>query len=177
MVNIGTFTLTSGKMMVTDPCYSKEDCTNIVDAKVGDYNAYIHYAGDYRAGTLTVLHQDYPEYTVDIMEEWIPFPCLVDSGQAIIADFNEFKGSEEEYSSICTLTSSYDDGGILGNYGVVSGTGYGDGRYDIFCYRDQGKVVGLQVIFIEEEDEDEEDCDDWYYDKSEEDEEGYEYRD
>lgn len=160
--SVGEFTVNGKTLMVTDPCYAKEECTNLVEAESGEYELYIDYECRRVKAICVAQGRNYFNDVSDAlsyMDGKLPFIVCVDSGQCIIADYNKFIGSEDEYRIICDITNSDESGGIIGDYGGVSCTGWGDGEYNAYVkYNKAGKAKAILVVFMEdEEDEDEDD--------------------
>lgn len=95
----------------------------------------------------------------------------VDSGQVIITDpcylkgfeNNEFTANDEEvkkmqesgnfpysYEGACARTLSEQQGGEigLGEQGVVSSSGFGDGEYPVYAEYSEGRVKALRIVFF-----------------------------
>jgi hypothetical protein len=176
-----TFEVVSGAIVCSDPCYSIPTwCQGIVEnVKNGTWIAQVIKSdeGDWgeRIAMLSISHKDVEdaEANVDIMD----FVGGVDSGQfgffdkdfyrndekakdlekySFSSDFDK-EGGDEWYRACCNLTLSSEQWGVLPN-GVVSSSGFGDGSYDVFGYKDEsGQYVAFAVVFIyDDEDEEEE---------------------
>ena len=170
MVEIGTFTVTSGKLVVSDPCYTLGTwCMGHLD-KVRN--------GKWKA---SVIHSDEASWGNRIAEvtAWIgrkpghaaawekcAFEVGVDSGQAGIFDSNHYRRDadakgykytgedgpivpdEPWYSMCCDQTQTVNSAGVVPG-GVVSCSGFGDGGYDAFVLKDKsGKIVAVRIVFI-----------------------------
>lgn len=94
----------------------------------------------------------------------------VDSGQVIITDpcylkgfQNDECGSDKEikkmqesgeypysYAGACARTLSEEQGGEigLGEQGVVSSSGFGDGSYPVYAEYSEGRVKALRIVFF-----------------------------
>lgn len=56
-VSLGQFEITSGKMIVTDPCYSKGTwCAGVLDAKNGIWDAYVGVSYEGSVAEIEVHH-------------------------------------------------------------------------------------------------------------------------
>lgn len=174
------FTINSGKIRVSDPCYDKDDYLGgvVLDAKNGEWVASIDM-DDVGSGWGERITKLTAEYNGPV--KIVGNHCAsigVDSGQAGVFDFDSYKDNnlvkgvtrvheeticEDEpwYSICCDRTLSKHQWGVIPN-GVVSTSGYGDGWYNVDCFLDKnGDVVRVEIIFIgdedkcEDEDEDE----------------------
>lgn len=182
---IGTFQLTSGEVMVSDPCYKRDTwCqTKLAHVKTGEWNAYVREeSGDGRIAELIACHSAEDLFCMENKWEKQPFVIGVDSGQAgffdernyrndaTSLDMHDYFGHEEGdrregdrwYGVCCNLTLSRLGAGVLEG-GVVSSTGYGDGGYALYTVEEDGEVVAMKIVFIEDVDDeyDEYDEDEW----------------
>lgn len=113
-----SFEITSGKMIVTDPCYNKETrCQAKLDnVKIGKWWATVEYAdkddwGD-RVAQIWAWHDsleiDNPGLNFPPCGEHIPADIGVDSGQAGFFDLNKYPDDPHEddafYNAVCKLT-------------------------------------------------------------------------
>lgn len=156
---IGSFLLGKGEdLMVCDPCYSDGD-KQIHKVKPGKWHAYTRITDDgggwgRRNANLTVIHESesYPCEGIDS-----PLGVVgVDSGQMGIYAMRGWEGnnpSEDDYDKVCETTLSTPISAGMVDYGVTSSSGYGDGGYSLFCKTTRGKIVALEVVFIEEKDD------------------------
>ncbi len=191
MSNIGSFEVTSGKLVISDPCYTLDTwCMAVVnDVENGTYIIYAEES-DGRISEIEVLNQKEP-----CGSPWaeISNDIGVDSGQCGIFDFDHYrkdtdypmasqfeadgyndKGDGEHwYSHCCDVTLGEDGvGSVVG--GAVASSGYGDGCYTAYVMRnEEGQVIGVKIVFITEEDDDddydEDDDDDDDYDEDDDD--------
>lgn len=164
----------SGKIMVSDPCYSLSTwCNNILDIKKGEYVMSVESKneGDWgcRNSVLQINHIDYMSVEPN---EYIC--CVgVDSGQCGFFDYEyyakyhkkDFVDEDVEdnawYHRVCELTLNNPNYGIIDNMGCVSESGYGDGGYNVYVgCNENGEYVAVKIVFIEEDYDDEEDEDD-----------------
>ena len=163
MMNIGEFTVESGRIRVTDPCYEPDTwCAYVIDdAKKGLWTAKLSYM-EGRVSELRINH--FSHSTVEPAAK-TDAQIGVDSGQAGFYDdafFVENHGGEYGeldtfYGKNCNATIEHDTG-IIEECGVVSSSGWGDGVYDLYVARDKdGLVIAAKIVFLyDEEDEDEE---------------------
>lgn len=175
IVDFGTFSVTSGELVLSDPCYGLDVwCLKKVDGvKSGTWKFYGIQSDEgifgKRISAIYAVHADAEE--VSLVSEHID-NLGVDSGQFGIfdADFyrndsqfsddfapkNDFAKGEEGgkfYGACCDLTLSDQHGGVLSGGGVTS-SGYGDGCYEGCLYSLEGEIVGAYVRFIEDEPDD-----------------------
>lgn len=182
---IGSFHQTTNKMIISDPCYdppapAKKNTLSLLNlekkVKKGKWNTFLQRIKigkkHYRNSQFAVLHQDLKHMNpLDL--EWIDrgnYIC-VDSGQAGFFDKKYF-GDDNNchnmsmskyivgnswYSMCCSKTDNKDCAGIIPN-GAVSSTGWGDGAYKLYIHKnDEGKTVGLLLVFILEDSDSESD--------------------
>ena len=185
---IKQFEVTSGKLVCSDPCYSIPTwCQGIVDnVKNGVWGAEINLSdeGDWgtRVASLYIVNEDANAKMTGIEtkifeEEPLNFNAGVDSGQFGFFDFAHYRNDESAkdlkkyefgdnydiqsgdtwYRACCKLTLGDEQWGVLPN-GVVSSSGFGDGSYDVFGYKDAyGEYVAFAVVFIYDDEGDEDD--------------------
>lgn len=173
---LGDFLNESGTFMVSDPCYEIGTwCQGqLNDVATGKWSAYVNKSDEgkwgIRCAELVVEHESI-EDAGELSIEACSFVVGVDSGQAGIFDLKYYANDEaftsEEnpendygdskfYNFCCDLTLSEKNAGVI-KYGAVSSSGYGDGSYSCCVYKNKnGKIVAVEIIFIEEEDEEEE---------------------
>lgn len=171
---LGTFEVISGKLRVTDPCYTKDTwCSGVLDnVAIGKWSAYteISDAGSWgkRVATLTVMHE-----SISNTRNWslTDIDVGVDSGQAGFFDesfypegkVGEYDDLDSFYGQVFQMTLSENRAGVI-PFGAVSRSGYGDGSYNCFvCRNDDGLVVAAKIEFITDEEYEED-----YYDEEEE---------
>ena len=158
------FEITSGKIRVTDPCYTRNSNPNNVleNCVSGTWVARLTTSdqGEWgiRTAELEIRHQDYQAFDADTLT---PVDVSVDSGQAGFFDDDlypdgprVYNDRESFYGKICNGTVGT---GKLANieFGVASATGFGDGSYE--CYigtNDIGQIVSAKIVFIKEDDDD-----------------------
>lgn len=181
--DIGTFTLESGVMRISDPCYKKDVwCTGIIpNCRTGRWEAVTAYYNDglfgRRVSMLAARAVD-SSASFDLLDELGDlavgdFDVGVDSGQAGMYDDatygldsiaeslptppDKIYGTEPGslwYSCCCEATDTEIRADVLPN-GVVSRSGFGDGGYTAFYHIGQDKKVDLIAIqYIDEEMED-----------------------
>lgn len=173
------FTITSGKVRVTDPCYDMDTwCAgDIENVRNGKWLAFIHNSDEkswgIRVADLQVVEENF--YNKGIQPNWVKINIHVgvDSGQAGVFDYGLFSNMEGEchkddtergkfYDNVCELTGGRRQFGVI-DFGAVSSTGFGDGGYDCYIAKDGDEVVAIKIIYIgDEEDEyneDEDECD------------------
>lgn len=159
MKHLGNFEVTSGKIIVTDPCYQFDE-DNVISARSGKWEALIDYDAQGHVSELLVRHIHCQELFPSNTE--LDVTCPVDSGQAGVFDADRYAqhqgGSYNRpdtfYGQCCQLTNS-NDGGIVveegTSIGAVSTTGYGDGNYIVEGWYHRGELVGVQINFVDED--------------------------
>jgi hypothetical protein len=182
------FTVTSNKMVASDPCYQLDTwCQAVIDnVRNGTWYAHVDTKDEgswgNRISALVVYHVDCLKNIPNILSLYhqmpkLPFVGGVDSGQfgffdhasyrnddAITSDIPLWDYTIEDsgdkfYSACCKKTIDQPSWGIL-PFGAVSSSGFGDGSYDILGEKNAyGEYVAFAVIYIPDEDDD--DDDDW----------------
>jgi hypothetical protein len=182
------FQITSGKIVCSDPCYKTDVwCMGIVDnVENGSWIAIADKKdmGDWgeRITSLFIGNKQHLERNPKLVDyvfedEPLNFAGGVDSGQFGFFDFANYRNDESAkdlekynfgagydiedgdkwYRACSNLTLGDESWGTLPN-GVVSSSGFGDGSYDVYGYKDAyDKYVAFAVVFIYDE-EDEEIC-------------------
>lgn len=153
----------SDTAVVSDPTYKLGIwCQGIIkNILPGVYNCYIEVSdeGDWgwKCSRIFAINKDYEleesDYRFDTREE---FEVGVDSAQAGIFDLKYYQethtpdsSTEEWDDEIFEITTSQNKGGIIDKKGFVARSGYGDGAYDCCTAIRDGKIVGIEIIFIE----------------------------
>jgi hypothetical protein len=173
---LGHFEVTTGEVVVSDPCYNLGTwCqARLNNVQNGQWNTVIEKIDD---GDFGVRVSSLLAYTgrepvgANEFELRDDSSIGVDSGQAGIFDISAYRNDdlakttrflsesrqeedgEEWYSSCCDATCSEDDAGVIVG-GVVSSSGYGDGSYELYTVTKEDKVVAIKILFITEEDSD-----------------------
>jgi hypothetical protein len=178
------FEVTSGKMILSDPCYVVPTwCQGVVDnVKNGTWVGRVEQSdeGDWgvRNSLLMSINLEaiskMPLLEQDLfsMCELLPFECGVDSGQFGHFDFANYRKDElavdlekafddtfatevgDEWYRAVCNITLTNDFGSL-PYGVVSSSGFGDGSYNTYGIKDSdGLYVGFLTIFIDDQDQD-----------------------
>lgn len=126
------FEITSGKMIVTDPCYDKQTwCqAKLENVKIGKWWATVEYSdeddwGD-RVAQIWVWHDslgiDNPGRDFPPCDEYIPADIGVDSGQAGFFDLDKYPDDPHKddafYDAVCKLTLAGIPFSVLEEVGV-----------------------------------------------------------
>ncbi|KON88137.1 hypothetical protein AF332_15885 [Sporosarcina globispora] len=167
---VGTFTVESGELIVTDPCYQvdEEDLHIILsNVKNGKWTASIIYTDEEVVESLFAFYgEKKPSGKWYECEKTIP----VDSAQAGIFDFAVFGRDEaiqfavknvydieidedglKYYVACCDVVASDAQGGVVPG-GAISMSGYGDGIYEVKVkYNPSKEVIGVLIDFGEED--------------------------
>lgn len=157
---LGTFTVKSDKLVVSDPCYERGTrCQKILDnASRGTWEARVEMITDglfggsgKRVAKLIVQRE------ASSVAEWGHLKGLgVDSGQMSIfcdsaypqSETGEYGDDDSFYGKVCNANAGF--GGLLEN-GVVTSSGYGDGGYDGRVGKNSaGEIVAIEVTFIDD---------------------------
>lgn len=176
-----TFEVTSGKIIVTDPCYDRNihESNWILNAKNGTWIGEV-------SGTEQIVR--YSNSPTGHFDNWIVLGTnlSVDSGQTGVFDHDAYpQGDTGEYDDLtsfygkaCAMTLSDDSSGSVDNIGFVSGTTYGDGTFTFYGIKNaDNEIVAVKTVYAEEKEDEEEDNWDEYeeydeYEEEEEEEEG-----
>ena len=151
---VGSFILTQPKMIVSDPCYEKDDwCSKLVnDCRVGQYDSYInvnryrykhddgHSSNDKRVASLFIKHSSATKEvfgTIHWVEE--------DSGDGFI----RWRGNWERLSDNIGVDSGqagffdYDKYGDNSQFKTAGKCGFGDKWYSNCCDETLNKHAGI----------------------------------
>lgn len=166
---LGAFTVESGKLRVTDPCYDKGVwcCGVLENAKPGIWIALFRMEEDAlwgsRVAELCVRHVEHLNAVIDTLAD---ITVGVDSGQAgffddahyPLGETGECGDKNSFYGKVCALTASDNGpgGGVL-PFGAVTSSGYGDGGYECHIAVVDDKVVGASITFIGDDDDEDDD--------------------
>lgn len=160
---MSTFTVTSGKLQVTDPSYDLTVwCTATLDnVRNGLYHAAVLREdqgvwGD-RVTHLEIWHDSVNNKKRRLKWQWRDSNIGVDTGIAGFFDFQKFKEIKEQsalnktfFDVVSEFSNSVDHHEIL-EYGTMSSTGFGDGVYALYVAEDKGEVVAARIVFIVED--------------------------
>lgn len=174
-ITLGTFKVSSGKLIISDPCYGYEEENSeglqaiLKPAKQGNWSAAISYNEEEVVHHLVVFWGN-----TEPEEEWIPIDQLiaVDSAQAGIFDLTHFDNDEKiidevenvydiemdddvsiYYVACCDAVASEQQGGIVPG-GAVAMSGYGDGLYQVYIKQDETReIVSVMIDFLESDDD------------------------
>lgn len=162
---IGDFNVESGKLVVSDPCYTPGTwCAGVLsNVKNGLWHAAIRLNDEGSWGDRVAELYVSLDKTNNDAWHLAPFTVGVDAGQVCIVDDKHFAGGEGEYhdrdsfyGDAChmSMEGSADElgAGILkSGHGVNSSSGYGDGSYECFYgTNDKGEITSVRVVFIPE---------------------------
>lgn len=163
---MSTFQVSSGKLKVTDPCYSPDTwCTATLDhVKNGTWHASVTRENQgvwgNRISMIEVYHDSQKNRRHRLKYQWRDSNIGVDSGQAGFFDYQTFVNikineslDNSFYNEVCELTLGADQFGIKDFY-AVSSSGYGDGVYSLYVAEQNGEVVAARIVFIDEDSED-----------------------
>lgn len=161
---IGTFEITSGALIVSDPCYKLPVSSyqgELENVKKGTWNASVK-TKDGRCAELLARHSEAPKRL--LRWKMAPFVVGVDSGQAGIFDKtvydNEKTVAEEpkftvsypdyKWYRMCCDRTLYTDikAGVVPG-GTVSQSGYGDGGYECLVNKNhKDEIIAVKIVFI-----------------------------
>ena len=179
-ISLGTFESTGTHLVISDPGYELDWIRNsslgivLADCSSGMWKAetiikYFDASNFPCTSELRAIHTSVRDSGLLNWEQQ-EGGISVDAGQAGIYDLNHFRddslvprdikwtfedsgpASPDElwYSYCCELTGSRPEGSVL-PFGVVTTSGYGDGRYAYSIARDvSNKIVGVWVLFVDD---------------------------
>lgn len=170
------------EVYVTDPCYSvptwcQIKLTNVLPGEWIVSMIYDEKGGSNRNAELYLVHKDYQGKNLLYDWDWLG-DFGVDSGQAGVFDAASYRDDayaagittpevdfflpgdplegDAWYTKMCKFTQTNDGWGTYAA-GAVSSSGYGDGMYPLYGAEVDGKVVALQLTFIDQSADDDED--------------------
>lgn len=171
---VGSFTVNSGQIRVTDPCYGQSlSSSGIVSAESGAWKAMALLRDDNESGfgngmmvaRLMALRDGTPIPTPkDFTANAPALSAGVDSAQCGFFDEGSYPSDAKEfeyetgtfYKQICESMSGPESFGTNkigaaitpGSSGVASRTFYGDGSYDLFTTQNEkGEAVALAIVY------------------------------
>lgn len=172
------------EVYVTDPCYSvptwcQTKLTNVLPGEWIVSMIYDEKGGSNRNAELYLVHKDYQGKNLLYDWDWLG-DFGVDSGQAGVFDAASYRDDayaagittpevdfslpgdplegDAWYTKMCKFTLANDGWGAYAA-GAVSSSGYGDGMYPVYGAEVDGKVVALQLVFIDQSADDDDDLD------------------
>jgi hypothetical protein len=170
VVDLGTFEVKSGRLLVTDPCYKIGTwCQGTLESvRNGTWHACVERQNlndwGIRNWKIRITHSDFLNKKPDVATD---IDVGVDSGQAGFFDRAEYpKGNPDTnplfqafYDKICKITwgdfdqsdDDFPNAGIL-PFGVVSSSGVGDGGYKCYTSRVNNEIVAAEIRFLGEDD-------------------------
>ena len=152
---VGKFYINSAKAIISDPCYySGSSNSKELSVFSGKWNAYVAYGDDERIENLVVVNDEYDRHIFLNHSKFNQLTDLpVDSGQMAVCDCDKFSHSESEYEKYCAQSLTKEGVGVVGNYAVVSSTGYGDGVYPLYGASIGDNYYAFMIEFIPEDEE------------------------
>lgn len=168
---IGTFEIKSGKIRVSDPCYSPDTwCATTINVKKGTWSAHqlVTDEGDWgkRVAGLAICHESFSLNKAFEIDSWslkdeglswmwqwqlVDADIGVDSGQCGFFDYEEFirlnSGHDPLLNEMC-FKNSCDELVVL-PFGVGGSCGYGDGSYICHVIKQNGVVVAAFLDYLD----------------------------
>ena len=162
-VKVGFINVTEDDyVVVADPCYDfNTRWIDVVEVKRGMYDCYVEEKNYGEWGTritrLAILKDSFGVEKLNEVGE-IATDVAVDSGTMGIYAYNFFEKTHEPeldenwYNTfVCGRWDKYRIS--KDNCGIISSSGFGDGMYSVYYYRDEyDDIIGIEVVFIEEDD-------------------------
>lgn len=166
IIHLGNFTVKSGRINISDPCYSNEvACRGDVLAVNGEWACHIAMSDEGSFGRkitrLSAWSIDIDPNAEEITRRIAPFTIGVDSGSVGIFDFDQYPpqgssfGTEDNgfFSKCHSLVAGEDQAGIVEikdhKMGVVSRSGFGNGGYKAMLWENEhGRTEEIEIAFI-----------------------------
>lgn len=149
-IEIGTFELLSGTLVVGDPCQQElgpGGPSDLVEARSGSWTVS-YSATDSAPGALQAVHG----FAAPDVLRWVeaPRPLTVDSGRVGVIDERFYRPEDYRWSDRCRrLAATHPFAGIF-PAGTVSATYFGEGRYPLLLARGvDDRVLGVRVLFLD----------------------------
>ena len=151
------------KVDISDPCYNRDNNGNIIDYEItsGKYNCFIKNAvNSSRVAEIAIVKTECTGVeNKDYLWDYIGNIC-VDAGLA--GFFNhKIEYSYDMWDNFCDRLTETGYGidickvsyWLNFDNGFFSESGWGDGCYDVFEYKNDGETKGLKIVFITEEED------------------------
>lgn len=139
-IQIGSFGVDSGQVLITDPCYVKDfESNELVDKRV-----YI----DKKTGKEYILRVNFENFE-NIIRDNKTMNQLIADGE--IEEKIGHLDDSYSYAGACdtTLHTELNAGTIgYGADGVVASTGYGDGVYPVYARYEDGRIKEIKIVFF-----------------------------
>ena len=165
--HLGFFKVRSGRLNITDPCYSIDVwCRGDVPAVNGDWCGQAEIIKEGKASFVKSLScWSVNVCSPDTIErKQAPFKIGVDSGQAGIFDLDEYPrfgasfscdSEDNGFYRRCCETSLKRYAGVVeingSSIGIVSRSGNGDGEYKATLWINENNLVEeIEIVFIED---------------------------
>lgn len=167
MLDSNLFEITSGKVCITDPCYTKKTWCSAWNIPVenGIWKAEV----EEKHGRIEKLICELKDAIINnLAEELISSIIGVDSGQCGIFDQEKypdegtgsFEDNETFYGKCCEITLRDSSWGVL-KFGVVSSSGWGDGTYYAKGVKTKdGKFIKITIFYMDLDDDIDDDIQD-----------------
>ena len=149
--------------VVADPCYDLDSrWIEVVEIKRGMYDCYIEekYFGMWgkRVSRLAILKDSFGVEKLNECGELVN-DVAVDSGTMGIYAYHYFAEThdndvDEDWYNKFVCSEWSNNYRLCEDGGVISSSGFGDGMYAVYYYRDdKDNVIGIEVVFIEDDEE------------------------
>lgn len=175
--SVGELFTPTGILRVTDPCYQRGTwCCGQIEVEPGTHwNVFASRYNDpmgwgNRVASLLIVRSDravarHPWFVA--LPEACDFEVGVDSGQAGFFDDGSYPHGETGeyhelgsfYGKACAATTNENGSGRAGmvdDTGTVAASGYGDGSYTCYVWKDSaGRIWAAEIVFIGDYEEEE----------------------
>jgi hypothetical protein len=160
-IDLGTFEVTNGNLLVTDPCYTHGDCqVSVGDCVHGEWVVSAYKVPDpYGNNKVMELRASARGVSLDSLEPLRSvYEAGVDSGSMGIFNFERYLPGHDLVKSSSRKAAQDNSDGYNVGFGAFCSSGYGDGLYPVTLYVNKaGLVAGIKVSFDEPSDEEAED--------------------
>lgn len=130
---------------ITDPCYDRDVwCrTNDLKIRAGNYECVVYLNEHSRVNTIGI----YLNGITPKKEEFSEIDEIgVDAGLAGFFN-NKPDYDDDAWGEFCQKIK--DGNAWIFDEGFFSSSGYGDGCYGVYAYKDNGEITALEIRFIE----------------------------
>lgn len=155
---MATFTITSGLVVLSDPCYDMDSTYQGMKFNVPAANGEWYVTVEKEDGRVASWKARRADSIPTVNTVFKTEEFGVDSGQFGIFDMKIYNPTQEEgftpfYQECMDKTLDDNRSGVIMDKGFCSSTGYGDGCYQATLEFNQDVLTAIEIIFMEEEEE------------------------
>jgi SMI1-KNR4 cell-wall len=147
---LGNFTVTSGKLIISDPAYMPNEEAELqiilTNVKNGKWTAAVSYTPAAVVKHLTIYYgEKKPTGKWALCDKLIG----IDSAQGGVFDYAALNSNQVNYLDDVDISNEQ---GVVVSNGAISKSGYGDGMYEVKVkYNRLKEIVGVMIVFEDEE--------------------------